>query len=87
MAASHAGVRAKDSFLSHDHSMEVAAAGSVVTVVSVATIVHFVRPLLYWKFGALQQEAARLSRAFEYRIQRPYSQKSSSLLALAASVA
>lgn len=81
MAASHAGVRAKDSFWSRDHSMEV------VAVVSVATIVHFVRPLLYWKFGALQQEAARLSRAFEYRIQRPYSQKSSSLLALAASVA
>mgnify|MGYP006877957626 FL=1 len=81
MAASHAGVRAKDSFWSRDHSMEV------VAVVSVATIVHFVRPLLCWKFGALQQEAARLSRAFEYRIQRPYSQKSSSLLALAASVA
>lgn len=81
MAASHAGVRAKDSFWSRDHSMEV------VAVVSVATIVHFVRPLLYWKFGALQQEAARLTRAFEYRIQRPYSQKSSSLLALAASVA
>lgn len=81
MAASHAGVRAKDSFWSHDHSMEV------VAVVSVATIVHFVRPLLCWKFGALQQEAARLTQAFEYRIQRPYSQKSSSLLALAASVA
>lgn len=81
MAASHAGVRAKDSFWSRDHSMEV------VAVVSVATIVHFVRPLLCWKFGALQQEAARLTRAFEYRIQRPYSQKSSSLLALAASVA
>ena len=81
MAVSHAGVRAKDSFWSRDHSMEV------VAVVSVATIVHFVRPLLCWKFGALQQEAARLTRAFEYRIQRPYSQKSSSLLALAASVA
>ena len=81
MAASHAGVRAKDSFWSRDHSMEV------VAVVSVATIVHFVRPLLCWKFGALQQEAARLTRAFEYRLQRPYSQKSSSLLALAASVA
>ena len=81
MAASHAGVRAKDCFWSRDHSMEV------VAVVSVATIVHFVRPLLCWKFGALQQEAARLTRAFEYRIQRPYSQKSSSLLALAASVA
>ena len=81
MAASQAGVRAKDSFWSRDHSMEV------VAVVSVATIVHFVRPLLCWKFGALQQEAARLTRAFEYRIQRPYSQKSSSLLALAASVA
>jgi len=81
VAASHAGVRAKDSFWSRDHSMEV------VAVVSVATIVHFVRPLLCWKFGALQQEAARLTRAFEYRIQRPYSQKSSSLLALAASVA
>ena len=81
MAASHAGVRAKDSFWSRDHSMEV------VAVVSVATIVHFVRPLLCWKFGALQQEAARLTRAFEYRIQRPYSQKSSSLLVLAASVA
>ena len=81
MAASHAGVRAKDSFWSRDHSMEV------VAVVSVATIVHFVRPLLCWKFGALQQEAARLTRAFEYRIQRPYSQKSSSLLALGASVA
>ena len=81
MAASHAGVRAKDSFWSRDHSMEV------VAVVSVATIVHFVRPSLCWKFGALQQEAARLTRAFEYRIQRPYSQKSSSLLALAASVA
>lgn len=81
MAASHAGVRAKDSFWSRDHSMEV------VAVVSVVTIVHFVRPLLCWKFGALQQEAARLTRAFEYRIQRPYSQKSSSLLALAASVA
>ena len=81
MAASHAGVRAKDSFWSRDHSMEV------VAVVSVATIVHFVRPLLCWKFGALQQEAARLTRAFEYRIQRPYSQKSSSLLSLAASVA
>lgn len=81
MAASHAGVRAKDSFWSRDHSMEV------VAVVSVATIVHFVRPLLCWKFGALQQEAAQLTRAFEYRIQRPYSQKSSSLLALAASVA
>ena len=81
MAVSHAGVRAKDSFWSRDHSMEV------VAVVSVATIVHFVRHLLCWKFGALQQEAARLTRAFEYRIQRPYSQKSSSLLALAASVA
>ena len=81
MAVSHAGVRAKDSFLSHDHSLEV------VAVVMVVTIVHFVRPSLCWKFGALQQEAARLSRAFGYRIQRPYSQTSSSLLALAASVA